>query len=152
MKRLASAVTVSVVLVLAPVGLAGSASAQVYYPDCDAAFAAGAFNIPAGAPGYRPALDSNKDGVACEKPGAGSSSGSGSGSGSGSDAGSSDDGQDESVSTSDSTRPDQVTVVPEGGAETGDGSTESSPAWWLGGGLLAAAAGLVGARRVRARA
>lgn len=45
-----------------------------------------------------------------------------------------------------------MTVVPEGGAETGDGSTENGAAWWLGGGLLAAAAGMVGARRVRARA
>jgi hypothetical protein len=139
MKRLASAVAVSAVLVLAPVGLAGSASAQTF-SSCGQAAAAGVFNIPASSPAYSTDLDSDGDGIACEKDGAGSGSGS------------SDTGQDESVSTSDSTRPDQVTVVPEGGAETGDGSTESSPAWWLGGGLLAAAAGLVGARRVRARA
>lgn len=36
------------------------------YPNCSAAAAAGAFNIPAGAPGYGPHLDSDNDGIACE--------------------------------------------------------------------------------------
>lgn len=151
MKRLASAVAVSAALVLTPVGLAGTASAQTFYPNCDAAFAAGVSNIPIGAPGYRPALDSNKNGVACEKDGAGSGSGSNDSSGSNDDT-SSGTGQDESAATSDSTRPDQVTVVPEGGAETGDGSTAPAAGWWIGGGLLAAAAGLIGVRRVRTHA
>lgn len=39
---------------------------SVYYANCDAARAAGAAPILAGEPGYRPALDRNKDGVACE--------------------------------------------------------------------------------------
>lgn len=34
----------------------------------------------------------------------------------------------------------QVTVVPEGGAPTGDGSTEGGTGWWIGGSLLAALA------------
>lgn len=45
---------------------------------------------------------------------------------------------------------DQVSVVPEGGAPTGDGSTEGRTGWWVGGGVLAAlaAAGLAFRRRL----
>jgi hypothetical protein len=45
---------------------------------------------------------------------------------------------------------DQVDVVPEGGAPTGDGSTEDANGWWIGGGLLAAlaAAGVAFRRRL----
>ncbi|GAA3010944.1 excalibur calcium-binding domain-containing protein [Actinokineospora diospyrosa] len=42
------------------------APANVYYKNCDAARAAGAAPIHVGEPGYRIALDRNKDGVACE--------------------------------------------------------------------------------------
>ena len=42
------------------------------FPNCTAAAAAGAFNIPAGAPGYGPHLDRDNDGIACERAGAGS--------------------------------------------------------------------------------
>ena len=38
----------------------------VYFPSCDAARAAGAAPIYRGQPGYRPALDRDNDGVACE--------------------------------------------------------------------------------------
>jgi hypothetical protein len=38
----------------------------VYYPNCDAARAAGAAPIYRGQPGYRPALDRDDDGIACE--------------------------------------------------------------------------------------
>jgi hypothetical protein len=38
----------------------------VYYRNCAAAHAAGAFTIPRGAPGYRAALDRDDDGLACE--------------------------------------------------------------------------------------
>jgi micrococcal nuclease len=44
----------------------GSSSGSAYYPDCKAARAAGAAPIHAGEPGYRPKLDGNSDGVACE--------------------------------------------------------------------------------------
>jgi hypothetical protein len=37
-----------------------------YYPNCTAARAAGAAPIYAGQPGYRPGLDRDGDGVACE--------------------------------------------------------------------------------------
>lgn len=41
--------------------------AQVtYYPNCDAARAAGAAPILEGEPGYRPELDADDDGIACE--------------------------------------------------------------------------------------
>jgi hypothetical protein len=42
------------------------ASASVYFASCDAARTAGAAPMYQGEPGYRPALDRNKDGVACE--------------------------------------------------------------------------------------
>ncbi|WP_435068489.1 excalibur calcium-binding domain-containing protein [Amycolatopsis thermoflava] len=41
-------------------------TSSVYYANCDAARAAGAAPIYVGEPGYRAALDRNKDGVACE--------------------------------------------------------------------------------------
>lgn len=40
--------------------------AEVYYPNCAAARAAGAAPIMRGEPGYRPGLDRDHDGVACE--------------------------------------------------------------------------------------
>jgi hypothetical protein len=38
----------------------------VYYKNCAEAHADGRWNIPADDPAYRPALDKNHDGVACE--------------------------------------------------------------------------------------
>jgi hypothetical protein len=38
----------------------------VYFENCDAARAAGAAPIYRGEPGYRPGLDRDGDGVACE--------------------------------------------------------------------------------------
>ncbi len=38
----------------------------VYFPNCAAARAAGAAPIRMGEPGYRPALDADHDGIACE--------------------------------------------------------------------------------------
>src|SRR3954470_1698933 len=43
-----------------------TAQQQPYYANCDDARAHGATNIPSGTPGYRPELDSDSDGVACE--------------------------------------------------------------------------------------
>lgn len=40
----------------------------VYYKNCDEAHADGRWNIPEGDPAYRPGLDKNHDGVACESP------------------------------------------------------------------------------------
>lgn len=41
--------------------------AAVYYANCSAARAAGAAPLYRGEPGYRPALDRDNDGIACEK-------------------------------------------------------------------------------------
>ncbi|HEX2760329.1 MAG TPA: excalibur calcium-binding domain-containing protein [Rhizomicrobium sp.] len=45
-----------------PAGIADS----IYYPNCAAARAAGAAPLRFGEPGYRPPLDADGDGVACE--------------------------------------------------------------------------------------
>ena len=37
-----------------------------YFPNCDAARAAGAAPIYAGSPGYREGMDGDSDGIACE--------------------------------------------------------------------------------------
>lgn len=44
-----------------------SGGGAVYYKNCDAARAAGAAPIKSGEPGYRPGLDRDKDGTACDK-------------------------------------------------------------------------------------
>lgn len=155
MKRTASVATLAAVLVLAPVTVAGTATAATYYPNCHAALAAGVSNIHSGEPGYRPALDEDHDGVACEQPGS-AAGGSGSGGSDGStshpvvaDEGSGSSSASSSSSGSSGSSTDQVAVVPQGGAETGDGSTAGHTGWWVGGALLAGLAGLVTARRVR---
>lgn len=61
----------SILAVAAVVGLsaltATPANATIgAYPNCDAAAAAGVFNIPIGSPGYGPHLDSDNDGIGCE--------------------------------------------------------------------------------------
>lgn len=45
---------------------APTAGASVYYPNCKAACADGVAPIYRGQPGYRPPLDRDGDGVACE--------------------------------------------------------------------------------------
>lgn len=45
---------------------AGSRPAGAYYPNCHAARAAGAAPLYRGRPGYRPEMDGDGDGVACE--------------------------------------------------------------------------------------
>jgi hypothetical protein len=42
------------------------AGADIYYSNCAAARAAGAAPIYVGQPGYRPGLDADSDGIACE--------------------------------------------------------------------------------------
>ena len=49
-----------------PVEQAQSINGNVYYSSCAAARADGKRNIKRGQPGYRPALDRDNDGVACE--------------------------------------------------------------------------------------
>jgi hypothetical protein len=149
MKCTASAVTLAAAVLLGPLAVAGTASAQTYYPSCAAAHAVGVSNIHAGRPGYRPALDHDHDGVACEAGGPATG-----GHGTSVSSTTTEIHGGPSVSSSSSTTvsgsttttgssPQQVAVVPAGGAETGDGSTDGSP-WWVGGALVACFAGLVG--------
>jgi hypothetical protein len=48
------------------VGFLGGTGTTEYYANCSAAYAAGVSRIPRGAPGYRPELDRDNDGIACE--------------------------------------------------------------------------------------
>lgn len=57
---------VPVAPVVPPTSSAPSPGGEVYYANCTAARAAGAAPIRAGQPGYRTALDGDKDGIACE--------------------------------------------------------------------------------------
>ena len=50
----------------APLSLTSAASSDVYYRYCKDARAAGAAPLYRGDPGYRPELDADNDGVACE--------------------------------------------------------------------------------------
>jgi micrococcal nuclease len=45
----------------------GGSNSNVYYKNCTAAKAAGAYNIKRGEPGYSSNLDRDNDGIACEK-------------------------------------------------------------------------------------
>ncbi|HEY2225794.1 excalibur calcium-binding domain-containing protein [Actinomycetospora sp.] len=161
MKRTASAVALAAALLLAPVAVAGTATADTYYANCKAAFAAGQSNIHRGEAGYRAPLDRDGDGVACEAgdPAAGNGGTGSTAQGVSASQPSTGD-QASSPSTGDQagsevstgsagSSADQVAVVPEGGAETGDGSTERDTGWWIGGALLAGLGALVTARRAR---
>ncbi|GAA0302127.1 excalibur calcium-binding domain-containing protein [Sphingomonas oligophenolica] len=72
MTGVASALTFGGVLLLtAPSasqspGAATIAPSYAYYPNCDTARAAGAAPVYRGQPGYRPELDADDDGIACE--------------------------------------------------------------------------------------
>ena len=50
----------------APLGLKSTSSESPYYRYCSDARAAGAAPLYSGSPGYRPELDADDDGVACE--------------------------------------------------------------------------------------
>ncbi len=154
MKRTLSVAAVTAALMLAPLGVADAAPA--YFRNCTEAEAAGRTNIPANSPDYRPALDRDHDGFACDRDrghatdGAGNSGNGGhSGAGGSFDEGTSDEGNSDESGTASGADEDQVGIVPEGGAPTGDGSTESGLALWVGGGLLVAATGVGVALRRR---
>ncbi|MCD2194985.1 excalibur calcium-binding domain-containing protein [Actinomycetospora endophytica] len=157
MKRTISATILAAAVLSAPIAAAGTASAATYYPNCKAAFAAGHRNIHVGQPGYRLPLDRNHNGVACES-GDPAAANEGVGSGNqdvapshpvtGSGTSSTSGGSNTAIGATGSTG-GEVALVPAGGAETGDGSTEGHTGWWVGGAFLAVVAGLVTARRVR---
>lgn len=65
MKRLITAGLATAAIAGSLMG-AGAANADVYYKNCSEARAAGAAPIYQGQPGYRPGLDRDGDGIACE--------------------------------------------------------------------------------------
>ncbi len=66
MKKFLTLFAVPAIAVTALAAGAQTANADVYYKNCSEARAAGAAPIKQGEPGYRPALDRDNDGVACE--------------------------------------------------------------------------------------
>jgi hypothetical protein len=56
----------AVVLLVLALNSGGLGRLPPYYPNCDAARAAGVAPIHEGEPGYRPPLDADGDGIACE--------------------------------------------------------------------------------------
>ncbi|WP_067541624.1 excalibur calcium-binding domain-containing protein [Nocardia crassostreae] len=66
MKKIVTGFGVVAAIAAATVLGAPSAAADVYYKNCSEARAAGAAPILKGEEGYRPALDRDGDGVACE--------------------------------------------------------------------------------------
>lgn len=107
--------------------------ANAAYDNCAEAAAAGQFNIPIGAPGYGEHLDSDKDGIACERGG-------------------------ESATPAQGTQPvpnstvTQIPVMPVGGADTGVAQDTGNGVELLalGGLVVAAAAGTAIVRRRQA--
>ncbi|MFE7630584.1 excalibur calcium-binding domain-containing protein [Kocuria sp. NPDC057446] len=67
-KSAAGAALVAAVGLSALTAAPASALSFPLFDNCDAAAAAGVYNIPAGDPRYTPALDSDADGIACENP------------------------------------------------------------------------------------
>jgi hypothetical protein len=59
-------VIVACAIATASLGAAATASADVYYKNCDAARAAGAAPVMEGDPGYGQHLDRDGDGIGCE--------------------------------------------------------------------------------------
>lgn len=126
-----------------------------YYANCTEAFAAGVTNIPAGTPGYRPALDGDDDGFACDRGDPANTAGAET---------VADEESDGTDGTGDVSGGGQVSVIPVGAAPTGDGSradvvaevTEPedglvtpSVAWWWAIGLVLVTVGTLRTRHAR---
>lgn len=67
-KSVAGAALVAAVGFSALTTAPASALSFPLFENCDAAAAAGVYNIPAGDPRYTPELDSDSDGIGCENP------------------------------------------------------------------------------------
>jgi Excalibur calcium-binding domain len=115
MKKSSSVLTVAAVIGLSALSAAPASAVTPAFPNCPAAAAVGVYNIPVGAPGYGPHLDSDNDGIGCEKAG---------------------------VAYAPAQTTQQVRRVPVGGANTGVAQeTNGMGVLALGGGLVLAAAG-----------
>lgn len=66
MKKTASGIALAAVLGLSVLSATPAMAVVGAYESCGAAAADGVYNIPVGAPGYGPHLDSDGDGVGCE--------------------------------------------------------------------------------------
>jgi hypothetical protein len=124
MKKSTSVLAVAAVIGLSALTATPASATIGAYPNCDTAAAAGAFNIPVGAPGYGPHLDRDKDGIACESSTAGGT-------------------------TQVAPAPAQVRQVPVGGADTGVAQETGNSLGFLalGGLAVAAASGMMVMRR-----
>ena len=65
-RRLLVAAAVAGVIAGVAAGMAPAASAEPYYANCGEVCAAGKAPLHKGDPGYRPGLDKDGDGIACE--------------------------------------------------------------------------------------
>lgn len=127
MKKLTSILALTAVVGLSALtATPASAVVGTAFANCTEAAAAGVFNIPAGSPNYAPNLDSDRDGIGCEKPTSG-----------------------ETVAQAPVQTPAQVAKKPVGAAPTGVEQKNDNVVGFLAlGGLVAAAAtGTVVVRR-----
>ncbi|WP_395402017.1 excalibur calcium-binding domain-containing protein [Arthrobacter sp. UC242_113] len=134
MKKSVSALAVAAVVGLSAMAAAPANAAPMAFPNCTAAAAAGAYNIPVGAPGYGSHLDRDNDGIACENSAFGS--------------GTTNVAPAPAVGNQ---VPAQVAQMPVGGAETGVAQPVNNGTEFLAIGGLAVAA-LAGSMIVRRRA
>lgn len=66
MRKSAASAALITAVGLSALTTAPATAAILPFPHCDAAAAAGVYNMPATSPAYAPALDSDSDGVGCE--------------------------------------------------------------------------------------
>ncbi|MGQ1797364.1 excalibur calcium-binding domain-containing protein [Kocuria oceani] len=66
MRKSAASAALITAVGLSALTTAPATAAILPFPNCDAAAAAGVYNIPTASPAYAPALDSDSDGVGCE--------------------------------------------------------------------------------------
>lgn len=130
MKKITAGLTFAAVAGLAALSATPAMAVPAAYPNCPAAAADGVYNIPVGAPGYGAHLDSDSDGIGCEKSGVPYTGAP----------------VVQATATQAPVAPaagtKQIVRVPVGGADTGVAtkSTDNTGALALGGGLVLAAA------------
>lgn len=133
MKKSVSVLAVAAVVGLSAMTAAPANATTTAFPNCTAAAAAGAYNIPAGSPGYGPHLDRDKDGIACENSAVGGGTT-----------------QVDTAPVAVAQAPAQVSQMPVGGANTGVAQSVNNGTGFLAlGGLVVAT--VVGSMIVRRR-
>ncbi|MGO4493808.1 excalibur calcium-binding domain-containing protein [Arthrobacter sp. 2YAF22_2] len=136
MKKITAGLTFAAVVGLSALSATPALAVTGAYPNCAAAAAEGVYNIPVGAPGYGTHLDSDGDGIGCEKSGV---------------AYKAAQSAPVAAPVAPATGTKQIVRVPVGGADTGVATkgTDNTTLFALGGGftLAAAAAGVIVVRR-----